>query len=80
MDEFMHHLYDTLILLGGRADIAGLLRHPEQIDESALNKLRQYNIDLTADIKDRLVNLNTTEVQTTKRVGWEYSSHKSLPC
>jgi len=80
MDEFMHHLYDTLILLGGRADIADMLRHPDQIDESALDTLRQYNTDLTIGIKDRLANVNTTEVQTTKRIGWEYSSHKSLSC
>jgi hypothetical protein len=80
MDEFMHHLYDTLILLGGRPDIAEMLRHPDQIDESALNALRQYNIDLTTAVKDRLANVNTTEVQTTNRIGWQYSSHKSLSC
>jgi hypothetical protein len=85
MNEFARHLYDTLILLGGRRDIAEmawLLPHPELIDESAVDSLRQYNIDLLDSIKDRLVNINKAEVQIATKDSEEEnnSSRTSLPC
>lgn len=84
MDEFARHLYDTLILLGGRKDIAELawlLPHPELVDESVLDTLRQYNIDLQESVKDRLANINKIEVQTTTSDsgGENNSSRTSLP-
>lgn len=65
MDEFLHHLHDALILLGGRRDIAEMLLRPELIDESAVDALRQYGIDLQDSLKDRLVNVNKIEVQVS---------------
>lgn len=84
MNEFARHLYDTLILLGGRRDIAEmawLLPHLELIDESAIDTLRQYNIDLQTSIKDRLVNVNKAEVQiaTDNSGERDTSSRTSLP-
>jgi hypothetical protein len=81
MNEFARHLHDTVILLGGRRDIAEMLLRPELIDESAVDTLRQYNIDLLELVKDRLANINKSEVQvSTSGSGKQaYSFRMSLP-
>lgn len=63
MDELGRHLYDTIVLLGGRPDIANLVLCPDLVDESALTAVKQYNIELQESVKDRLINMNKTEIQ-----------------
>jgi len=60
--QFIHHLRDTIILLGGRLQIADLLRNPEAIREAEVDRLRQYNIDLETRIKNRLADTNKMRI------------------
>jgi hypothetical protein len=82
-DAFAYHLHDMIILLGGKAEIANLLLHPELIDESAVETLRQCNIDLQESLKDRFVGINSTEIATESEGetrNLRYSFHTSLTC
>jgi hypothetical protein len=56
--EFLYHLRDTLILLGGEKYFADLLVNPEEIGEADIDGLRKYNGKLIDAAKDRLVNIN----------------------
>jgi hypothetical protein len=64
--DFRYHLYDTLILLGGRKEIADLLARSQDyaISESQVNELRKYNASLIDETKDRLVNIHTIKIRT----------------
>jgi hypothetical protein len=56
MNEFARHLGDTVILLGGRNDIADMLLCPEIFGESAaVDILRNYNAVLLEATKDGAV-------------------------
>jgi hypothetical protein len=65
---FAHHLHDTIILLGGRRDIADMLLCIDLLDGSAIDGLRQYNISLHESLKDRMVALNTSTVTVERTV------------
>jgi hypothetical protein len=62
-DQFMHHLRDTIILLGGRLQIANLLRNPEALREADVDRLKQYNIDLETRLKNRLADTNKMTIR-----------------
>jgi hypothetical protein len=63
--DFRHHLHDTLILLGGRADIAQLLKKSQDyaVTEADIDMLRQYNISLIDGVKSRLASTNTVKIK-----------------
>ena len=81
-DDFAHHLYDTIILLGGKPEFAQMLLCQDLIDEAALSALRQYNIELQESLKDRFVNINKTEIATVSNDpnDLRYSFRTSLTC
>jgi hypothetical protein len=58
--DFRHHLRDTILLLGGKREIADLLVKSEdgQINEADVDALRNYNIGLFTATKQCLNNLN----------------------
>lgn len=64
--EFRHHLRNTLLLLGGKQEIADLLVKSQdfEVTEGDVDQLRKYNIALIEQTKDRLVNLNTIKIHT----------------
>jgi hypothetical protein len=63
--DFLHHLHDTIILLGGRKEIARLLMKSQdyQITRSDIDELRKYNGALIDQIKDRLANIHKIKVR-----------------
>jgi len=64
--DFRHCLRDTIILLGGRKEIADLLiKSMDGISEADIRKLRNYNTSLFTETKRRLNDLN----RLTVRVG-----------
>jgi hypothetical protein len=58
--DFRYHLRDTIILLGGRREIADLLVKSldGQVKEADVEILRNYNIGLFTAAKQRLNDLN----------------------
>jgi hypothetical protein len=58
--DFRHHLRDTIILLGGKQEIADLLVKSQdgQIKEADIDSLRNYNIGLFTATKQSLNSLN----------------------
>lgn len=63
--DFRHHLYDTLILLGAKKEMAALLKKSMDfaVTEAEVDALRRYNIELMTATKTRLVNLNSIKVR-----------------
>ena len=66
--EFLHHLFDTIILLGGRRDIAGLLKKSLDlgVTNADVDLLRNYNIELLTEAKHRLASINKLRIQTNR--------------
>jgi hypothetical protein len=64
--SFLHHLHDTIILLGGDIAFANLVKNPDMIDESAVNELRQYNGKLVDATKDKLAGINKLTISTRR--------------
>ena len=64
--DFRHHLYDTILLLGGSKEIADLVKKSMDyaITDKDVRKLRNYNAELVTLAKDRLAHLNTLKVVT----------------
>jgi hypothetical protein len=58
--DFRHHLRDTIILLGGRREIAEILVKSldGQVKEADVEFLRNYNIGLLTATRQRLNDLN----------------------
>ena len=63
--EFRHHLRDTVLLLGGKLEVADMLVKSldGQINEADIEELRAYNISLFGDTKSRLRNLNKLKLK-----------------
>lgn len=61
-DEFLHHLHDTLVLLGGDRRIAELLNHPDLITAQDVDDLRKYTAQLFEATKSKLVSINSSTV------------------
>jgi hypothetical protein len=63
--DFRHHLRDTILLLGGKQEIADLLVKSQdgQIKEADVDALRNYNIGLFTATKQRLNGLNKLRIE-----------------
>ncbi len=63
--DFHHHLHDTIILLGGRKEIAEMVERSQDshIKNSDVAELRRYNGRLIDDTKDRLTTIHKTKVR-----------------
>jgi hypothetical protein len=57
--DFRHHLRQTIILLGGKKEIADLLIRSQdyQITQSDIDELKKYNVSLIDQLKNRLANI-----------------------
>jgi hypothetical protein len=75
MDELLRNFHDTVILLGGKPDIARLILCPDLVDQSALNALQQYNIELIESLKGRTAHLHKSEVLPASTENDTQSSH-----
>lgn len=64
--KFLHHLHDTLVLLGAPAKLAELVEGPESIRPSHVDALRRYNIRLLEAAKDKLTNVNKIAISVGK--------------
>ena len=60
--EFLHHLRDTIILLGGGTRIADLAQKAEAATQREVDELRQINIRLIDTTKYRLTVLNSVTI------------------
>lgn len=62
--EFLHYLYDTVILLGGGKAVGNMVKRCENgnITDDDIDALRDINIQLINNTKDKLVNMNTMEI------------------
>lgn len=65
--DFRHHLYDTLILLGAKKEIADLLKKSKdgQVTDEDVHLLRCYNGELLIATKTRLTEINTISIRPT---------------
>ncbi|HXR47746.1 MAG TPA: hypothetical protein VN784_09925 [Candidatus Limnocylindrales bacterium] len=63
--DFRHHLYDTIILLGGKKEIADLLIASQDlmVTRGDVDQLRNYNAALVDRVKARLANIKKTKIQ-----------------
>ena len=63
--DFRHHLRNTILLLGGKKEIADLLVKSQDfnVTEGDVDQLRRYNIALIEQNKERFVNLNNIEIR-----------------
>jgi len=61
--EYVRFLHNTLVLLGCDVRFATLLNNPEIITEADIAELKQYNLNLIDETKDRLANINSKKVQ-----------------
>jgi hypothetical protein len=63
--DFRHHLYDTILLLGGKKEIADLLEKSIDgaITEMDVDALRNFNIELIESAKRRLASIHTIKIQ-----------------
>lgn len=66
--DFRHHLRDTILLLGGKKEIADLLVKSLDgfISAADVEHVRDYNIGLFSDVKSRLRNLNRLKLQNAE--------------
>jgi hypothetical protein len=63
--DFRRHLRNTILLLGGRKEIANLLIKSIDFatEEADVDALRNYNIELITSVKDRLAGVGTITVR-----------------
>lgn len=66
--DFRHHLRDTILLLGGKKEIADLLMKSQDglLSESDIDELRNYNCTLINGVKARLSELNRLKVRVIR--------------
>jgi hypothetical protein len=60
--EFLHHLRDTILLLGGGAALAEMVERAESASDSDVDELRRINCRLIDATKERLANLNKISI------------------
>lgn len=63
--EFLHHLRDTIILLGGGTRLANMVERAESATPQDVDELRKTNLRLIDATKDKLVQLNSLAVTTS---------------
>lgn len=64
---FLHHLRDTIIILGGGTKIANMVENAGTASEADVDELRRVNIRLIDSTKERLVNINTMTIKPVER-------------
>jgi GTPase involved in cell partitioning and DNA repair len=64
--DFLHHLHDTLVLLGLDPQLAKLLNNPSDITQASVDELRNLNCRMIGATKDRLVALNKIDIGTER--------------
>lgn len=64
---FLHHLRDTIIILGGGTKLADMAECAESATEADIDELRRVNIRLIDSTKERLVNINTMTIKPAER-------------
>jgi hypothetical protein len=62
VNEFLRHMHDIVVLLGGDRRFAELLNHPELITARDVDDLRRYSVQLLDATKDKLLGVNTRTV------------------
>jgi hypothetical protein len=64
--ELRHNLRDTILLLGGKQEIAHLLKKSQDglVTEADVETLRSYNIELFTETKLRLASLNQLRLES----------------
>lgn len=60
--EYLHHLHDTLILLGAPPHLAAIASNPDIATDDDINTLRKYNMTLIDQHKTRLTGTNKMTV------------------
>ena len=65
--DLRRHLFETILLLGGKKEIANLLIKSQDcaVSESDIDRLRRYNRDLLDNAKQRLDIIGTKRLQET---------------
>ena len=63
-NEFLHHLRDTIILLGGGTKIANMVERAESASAADVDELRRLNCRLIDLTKERLFSINKLSVAT----------------
>lgn len=64
--EFLHHLRDTIILLGGGTRIASMVERAESANAADVDELRRLNCRLIDATKERLVNINSLTITSAE--------------
>jgi hypothetical protein len=62
VQDFFHHLHNTLVLLGTDVKLAELVESPETISAEDVDDLRRYNCKLIDATKSKLVNISKLAV------------------
>ena len=62
--EFLHHLRNTIILLGGGTHLANMVERAEAATGADVDELRQLNLRLLDATKDRLASIGTITLAT----------------
>jgi hypothetical protein len=60
--QFLHHLRDTIVLLGGGTQLANMVERADVVTESDVDEVRRINCRLIDATKERLVNLNKLSI------------------
>jgi hypothetical protein len=63
--DFRQHLYDTIILLGGKKEIADILVRSQdyQVSQSDIDELKNYNVMLIENLKFRRANIRKSRIR-----------------
>ena len=63
--DFRQHLYDTIVLLGGKKEIADLLVRSQdyQVSQSDIDELKNYNLALMESLKSRVANIRKARIR-----------------
>jgi hypothetical protein len=63
--DFRHYLHDTIVLLGGKKQVADLLVKSQDghVKETDVKEVRKYNGALIDETKDRLANVHKVKVR-----------------
>ncbi|HRS68541.1 MAG TPA: hypothetical protein P5564_08030 [Paludibacteraceae bacterium] len=62
VNSFFHYLRDMIILLGGDTEIANKVINTDEISKYDVDILRQYNINLVDQTKNRLAKISTMKI------------------
>lgn len=64
--EFLHHLRNTVILLGGGTQLADMVERAEAATGADVDELRRLNLRLIDATKDRLAGIGAITVSPSR--------------